>query len=390
MFNRRNIFEIASAIAGLAVAGGSKTAEAKSGLLPIDITPRGEVGHLKRLPTVDLESKHDFLTGMMQFINSDVSKASRERMNKLAKVAGYEANQDVPIEAAHKIFGEDPVVNTRLRMWSSVHNHEHYLLDEAFHADGDAYLAEMEAAEKVGPGSIKLDPSLKIPEYCRYEIHQQPGGYCGNPFAGHIYHYATNQFYRGANDQDERHLGYAKDCPSPADGKVLRILDLGCGIGQLATSMKNRFPNAEVHAIDVAAPMIRYGHMRAVDMGSEIHFKQALAENTGYPDGHFDIVISYILFHEVTKEAAPKIISEVGRILRPGGVFYPMDFNHVPAPQPSRIYNTWLDHRWNSEPWRLQWVGVDVDAAMRQAGLVPDNKSTAGQTFGKITGTKSA
>ena len=58
--------------------------------------------------------------------------------------------------------------------------------------------------------------------------------------------------------------------------------------------------------------VVRYGHMRAVDMGTEVHFKQALAEATGYPDGYFDIVISYILFHEVTKDAAPKIISEVG------------------------------------------------------------------------------
>ena len=388
MFNRRSILQ--SAAAALA-AGASTEAQAKSHLLPVDVAPRGSVGKLERLPTVDLESKHDFLTGMMAFINSDVSKAQRERMVLLAKEAGYAENQDVPLEVAQKLFDNDPVIGTRTRMWNSSHNHEHYLLDEAFHANADAYLAEMEAAETVGPGSLKLDPALKIPEYTRYEIHQQPGGYCGNAFAGHIYHYATNQFYRGANDQDERHSGYAAGCPVPAKGEVKRILDLGCGIGQLATAMKARFPNAEVHALDVAAPMLRYGHMRAVDIGSEVHFKQALAEATGYPDGHFDVVISYILFHEVTAEAARKIIAEMGRITRPGGVFYPMDFNPVTAPSPGRIYSTWLDHRYNTEPWRLQWTQqVDVAAEMRKAGFNVDDQRAPGQTFGKILAVKSA
>jgi hypothetical protein len=36
MFNRRNIFELASAAAASAVVG--ETAEAKSGLLPVDIS----------------------------------------------------------------------------------------------------------------------------------------------------------------------------------------------------------------------------------------------------------------------------------------------------------------------------------------------------------------
>ncbi len=387
MFNRRNILQ--SAAAALATAGAGSQAQAKN--LPTDIDPRGSVGKLERLPSVDLESKHDFLTGMMSFVNSDVSKAMRERMVVLAKEAGYAENQDVPLEAAQKLYDNDPVIGTRTRMWNSSHNLEHYLLDEFFHANADSYLAEMEAAEKAGPGSLKLDPDLKIPEYTRYEIHQQPGGYCGNAFAGHIYHYATNQFYRGANDQDERHMGYAAACPLPAKGEVKRILDLGCGIGQLATSMKQRFPNAEVHAIDVAAPMVRYAHLRAVDIGSEVHFKQALAEATGYPDGYFDLVVSYILFHEVTADAARKIMAETGRILRPGGVFYPLDFNPVTAPSPGRIYSTWLDHRYNTEPWRLQWTQqVDVADAMRKGGLAVDDQRAPGQAFGKIIGTKSA
>ena len=89
------------------------------------------------------------------------------------------------------------------------------------------YLEEMAAVENKGPGSLELNPSLQTPEYTRHEIHIQPGGYLGGPFAGHLYHYGTNGFYSGRNHNDELHVGSANRLPVPRDGKVLRILDLG-------------------------------------------------------------------------------------------------------------------------------------------------------------------
>jgi SAM-dependent methyltransferase len=213
----------------------------------------------------------------------------------------------------------DPVIAKQDRIWFSAHNHEHDLLDGWFRRNAPRMLAEMDAADIAGPGRLELDPTLAIPEYAKHEIHQQPGGYVGNAFAGHIYHYATNMFYRGTNNQDERHLGYAAGCPLPRDDQVRRILDLGCGIGQLTVAMKERPPAAEVIGLDLAAPMLRYGHMRVSELGSDVTFTQRLAEDTHYPDGHFDVVISYIMFHEVTADASRKIIAEAFRVLRSGG-----------------------------------------------------------------------
>jgi len=229
-----------------------------------------------------------------------------------------------------------------------------------------------------------------MPDYTRHEIHQQPGGYVGNPFAGHLYHYHTNHFYGGRNDQDERHAGYAAGAPLPADGKVSRILDLGCGIGQLATALKGRFPKADVRAIDVAAPMLRYGHMRAVDNKIEVHFAQRLAEETKFPDNHFDLVASYILFHEVTAEACANIIAEVHRVLRPGGVFYPLDFNLKARPSPYRTFSQWMDHRWNNEKWRLEYGAVDFAGIMAKVGFDVADASDKTSTFGKVSGVKRA
>ena len=51
-----------------------------------------------------------------------------------------------------------------------------------------------------------------------------------------------------------------------------RILDLGCGVGHGTLPYADAFPEAELHAIDVAQPMLRYAFGRANAMGKSVHF----------------------------------------------------------------------------------------------------------------------
>lgn len=124
-----------------------------------------------------------------------------------------------------------------------------------------------------------------------------------------------------------------------------------CGIGQLSIALKERFSQAEIWGVDVAAPMIRYGHMRAVDLDVDVNFAQRLAEDSKFPDNHFDIVTSYILHHEVTAEASKQIIAEAFRVLRPGGVYFPIDFFTGGRRRATAhgTFREWVDHRWNNE-----------------------------------------
>ena len=128
------------------------------------------------------------------------------------------------------------------------------------------------------PERIHIDPDFVVPEYTRKEIHCQPGGYTDDPIGGAVFHYGTKVFYEGANDQDELHIELAEKATPPADGKVARILDIGCSIGQATTVLADLYPNAEVWGLDVGAPMIRYAHMRAVERDKHVHFTQRLAE----------------------------------------------------------------------------------------------------------------
>lgn len=373
--NRRMLMNAVAALSG-AVGLGTRARAARSGF-DGDLEPRGTNGRLERMPSLGLESRQDFLAEFRALSQRAIGQAARKRVETLLGERGLDPQGDLPLAQVLAAVGDDPLFATSVHTWLNCQRMTWSTLADEFHGKADAYLAEMAAADSRGPGRLELNPTMAIPDYAKHEIHIQPGGYVGDPFAGHIYHYGTNGFYIGRNDQDEVLTGFARAVPLPRDGKVLRILDLGCSIGQLTMALKQRFPDAEIWGIDVGGPLVRYGHMRAVDQGVDINLAQRLAEDTKFPDGHFDIVTFYILFHELPANISRQVVREAHRILRPGGVFYPIDFytgSVPPTRNAAQKLRHWWDHRWNNEVWWYEYAGLDLAAAMEDAGFEVDRK----------------
>lgn len=112
-------------------------------------------------------------------------------------------------------------------------------------------------------------------------------------------------------------------------------------------------------------------HMRAVDQGTAVNFAQRLAEDTGFPDGHFDVVASYILHHELPLHVSQQVIKEAYRISRPGGVFYPVDFYTGLLNPPTSAWDKfrwWWTHRWNQEVWYYGYAALDFSGEMAKSG----------------------
>ena len=183
-------------------------------------------------------------------------------------------------------------------------------------------------------GTLRTDPALPIPKYhTSYDIHLQPGGYhtefAANDVAeGALYDRATYLYGMGSLGPTSELIGasliaYYKKLSLNAQPK--RILDVGCTVGHSTLAWKRAFPDAEVYGIDVAAPVVRYAHARAEDLGVAIHFSQQNGEATDFPDGFFDVVVSHIIMHETSTRAAPRIFAETRRILAPGGMMLHMD-----------------------------------------------------------------
>ena len=337
-----------------------------------DVQLRGQIDRFERLPTRDLESLEDFRTSLRDFINTDFQRAATRRAMQIFRDAGLNPRDEVPMEEAIAMLESDPIIMNQTHAWITNQLAMWRDLKDAFHGDADRYLTEMAAADKAGPGSLELNPDMYIPPYTAWEIHNQPGGYVGDPFAGHMYHHGTNNLWIHNNEQDGMHGTIAAAAPLPDDGKVSRCLDLGCSVGQTAMGLKERFPDAEVWGVDIGGPMVRYAHMRAADLGIDVNFAQRLAEDTKFPDNHFDIVTAFILFHEVTIDAANEIIQEAHRVLRPGGKFLALDGSFLVRQPRKTAYNrwrTWWTDQWNSEVWYIPYAEYDFTTAYKRAGF---------------------
>jgi len=230
-------------------------------------------------------------------------------------------------------------------------------------------LQALDDAEKIGPGSVTYDSSFSIPEYATSEIHIQPGGNANEPLSGLLYDYGSKVFMGGAADNDMFADMQASTVGVPKNGKVDRILDLGCSAGVTSSALKRIYPDAEVWGIDVSSHMVRYAHARAIEQNHDINFKQMLAEDLNFDNNHFDIVVANLLFHEVPVSVSKKILSETLRVLRPGGSFTLIDF---PGDKTRDVYTMFfgeMDAADNGEPFLPGFVRSNVEEIMEEVGF---------------------
>ena len=402
MLSRRNVLAASSAAAAVATAGTQQAMAATRDVKfdPFNQTEAQKEFHAARFDKLDQESLMSFAEGFKKWNSQDLGgRESRRSIDAFLRSKGLPTREtDLDYEECFNILLENQSYAAKVRLQRSA---QHLMWDRsmrAFHGDADKYLTLMEETDNAGPGSLELNPDMELPDYTCHEIHAQPGGFVGDPFAGWVYHWALTQaFYQGRNEYDQVHLGIAQDCPKPADGEVRRILDVGCASGLSTTAYKERFPDAEVWGIDVGGPLVRYAHHRAAKKNLDVHFAQRLAEDTKFPDGYFDIVSDYILFHEVTAEAAENIVPEFYRILRPGGIFNHADVVTVGNPNgpiPRTIREkaaSWNTHRHNVEPWWHEYAHSNFPQLMRDAGFEVDfSVKPSGRRLPPVIGIKPA
>ena len=232
-------------------------------------------------------------------------------------------------------------------------------------------------------GSLRLDPGYDpSPEVADTDIHLQPGGYAldngaDDVIAGALYETGGNvfSFGQGAGVSDSKTGVVLRLLDEHfADLKPLRILDIGCSAGAASAAYAAALPDAEVHAIDIGAGMLRYAHARAESLGVAVHFHQMDASALGFDDDMFDLVVSHNLLHEIGAEKRRAMFRESVRVVRPGGVVIHQDV--AIRSQPS------LAHRVERD-WDTHYNGERHWASYAEAALV-DEMVAAGLALGDV------
>jgi SAM-dependent methyltransferase len=95
-----------------------------------------------------------------------------------------------------------------------------------------------------------------------------------------------------------------------------RLLDVGCGAGQLALIAARA--GAQVTGCDIATNWIEKARARAAAEGLQVTFEEGDAESLPYADAQFDAVIS--LIGAMFAPRPDRVAAELTRVCRPGGM----------------------------------------------------------------------
>ncbi|MBL9124103.1 MAG: methyltransferase domain-containing protein [Planctomycetaceae bacterium] len=99
-----------------------------------------------------------------------------------------------------------------------------------------------------------------------------------------------------------------------------RVLDVGCGTGNLLAWVADAFPEVELIGIDRCRPMLAQGLCK---LGERAEFIQADSQALPLPSRHFDVLLNTHCFHHFPDQA--QAAREMFRVLKPGGELLVID-----------------------------------------------------------------
>jgi ubiquinone/menaquinone biosynthesis C-methylase UbiE len=103
-----------------------------------------------------------------------------------------------------------------------------------------------------------------------------------------------------------------------------RVLEIGCGTGNLIVRAKRAYPHLEAIGCD-PDPLALDRAQRKSNRLNGIRFEHGYAQRLPYADGEFDRVLSSMMLHHLDVDAKTAAAAEVFRVLRPGGRLHLVD-----------------------------------------------------------------
>jgi SAM-dependent methyltransferase len=104
-----------------------------------------------------------------------------------------------------------------------------------------------------------------------------------------------------------------------------RVLEIGCGTGNLCLLVKRMRPQLEVVGLDPDPKALARADRKARRAGLSLELDRGFADELPYPDASFDRVLSAFVFHHLEADLRLATLQEVVRVLQPGGSLHLLD-----------------------------------------------------------------
>ena len=137
---------------------------------------------------------------------------------------------------------------------------------------------------------------------------------------------------------------------------VIRILDLGCGTGEITRRLAHLYRQAQIVGIDILEGNLALARRDSADWGERIDYEVGDAFALNHPDAHFDLVVCRHMSQAVPNFAL--VLDEITRVLKPGGWLHLLseDYAMLRMPRGARDPDRfWIE---NALPY-LESVGCD-------------------------------
>jgi len=164
----------------------------------------------------------------------------------------------------------------------------------------------------------------------------------------------------------------------PEDFAPKRILELGCGTGNLSALLIRKYPQAELTLVDISREQLNACRERFPG-NDRLHFLQSDFRELPTRAGHYDLVVSSIAIHHLPDPDKAELFKHIYQQLKHGGLCAYSDQFGGSTPDlyakhmqrweewarqqevPQEEWDTWMEHQRESDfhaplPEQMRWL----------------------------------